>query len=127
MGDFPAISDVLALRPFVPATHFDTSYKFYVDLGFTTGFLGQGIAEMQLGPFTFLLQQFEAPGFAGNYMMQLLVKDLDSWWKHIDSLNLKEKYDVRAPSAPAMQPWGLIISYVVDPSGVLWHVAQQPK
>jgi uncharacterized glyoxalase superfamily protein PhnB len=26
-----------------------------------------------------------------------------------------------------MQPWGLRIAYVVDPSGVLWHVAQRPE
>jgi len=23
-----------------------------------------------------------------------------------------------------MQPWGLVITYVVDPTGVLWHIAQ---
>ena len=32
---------------------------------------------------------------------------------------------VPAPSAPALQPWGLRIAYLVDPSGVLWHVAQR--
>jgi uncharacterized glyoxalase superfamily protein PhnB len=32
---------------------------------------------------------------------------------------------VPAPKAPAMQPWGLRVAYVVDPSGVLWHVAER--
>lgn len=29
------------------------------------------------------------------------------------------------PEPPAVQPWGLRITYLVDPSGVLWHVAQR--
>jgi uncharacterized glyoxalase superfamily protein PhnB len=31
------------------------------------------------------------------------------------------------PAAPARQPWGLVVAYVVDPSGVLWHIAEQRK
>jgi uncharacterized glyoxalase superfamily protein PhnB len=57
-------------------------------------------------------------------MMHMLVKDLHAWWKHIDALDLAAKYGVRAPTAPQLQPWGLVVSYVVDPSGILWHVAQ---
>lgn len=30
-----------------------------------------------------------------------------------------------APKPPELQPWGLRVSYVVDPSGILWHVAQR--
>ena len=29
------------------------------------------------------------------------------------------------PKPPTMQPWGLRIAYVIDPSGVLWHVAER--
>jgi len=31
-----------------------------------------------------LLQKFEAKGFAANFMMQLMVNDLDGWWKRIE-------------------------------------------
>jgi uncharacterized glyoxalase superfamily protein PhnB len=24
-----------------------------------------------------------------------------------------------------MQPWGLRVAYVIDPAGVLWHIAQR--
>ncbi len=58
-------------------------------------------------------------------MMQLMVDDLDSWWQHIDQLDLPTRFGVPKPKAPAMQPWGIRIAYVVDPSGVLWHVAQR--
>jgi hypothetical protein len=54
--------DVVALRPFVPASDFQKSLKFYADLGFVAFPLGGSLASMQLGPFSFLLQEFEAPG-----------------------------------------------------------------
>ncbi|MGD0736017.1 MAG: VOC family protein [Terracidiphilus sp.] len=124
MGEQIPVPDVIALRPFVPASDFKTSLRFYEDLGFTTYKLGDSLASMQLGPFAFLLQDFEAAGFASNYMMHLLVNDVESWWRRIEGLDLAARYQVRAPSAPALQPWGLTVAYVVDPSGVLWHIAQ---
>ena len=118
--------DVAALRPFVPATNFEASLSFYGDLGFTVHRIADGLASIELGPFAFLLQHFYAENFAGNFMMQLLSHDLASWWKRIDGLDLAAKYGVRAPRAPAVQPWGLTVAYVVDPSGVLWHFVQKP-
>jgi uncharacterized glyoxalase superfamily protein PhnB len=58
-------------------------------------------------------------------MMQLMVDDLEAWWAHIESLDLPSQFEVQPPKPPAMQPWGLRIAYVYDPSGVLWHVAQR--
>lgn len=112
------------MRPFVPAKDFEKSFRFYSDLGFTATRINPSLASIQLGPFGFLLQKYDAEGFAGHFMMQLTVNDLNSWWKHIESLDLAKTYGVRPPTPPALQPWGLTISYVVDPSGVLWHFAQ---
>ncbi len=125
--DLPPQPDVVALRPFVPASDFQASLNFYTDLGFSSTPLGDGVAGLQLGPFSFLLQNFSAPGFAENFMMHLLVNDLDAWWTKIAALHLAERYGVRPPTPPALQPWGLTVSYVVDPAGVLWHIAQQPR
>ncbi len=58
-------------------------------------------------------------------MMQLLVDDVDVWWTHLTSLDLPKNFGVPAPKAPALQPWGLRVAFLVDPSGVLWHVAQR--
>jgi uncharacterized glyoxalase superfamily protein PhnB len=54
-----------------------------------------------------------------------MVDDLDRWWMHIESLDLTTRFGVPPPKAPAMQPWGLRVAYVVDPSGVLWHISQR--
>jgi len=58
-------------------------------------------------------------------MMQMMVDNLDAWWKHIEALDLPKLFGAQAPKAPAMQSWGLRVSYVYDPSGVLWHVAER--
>jgi len=126
MSEKPSTPDIVALRPFLPAKDFETSLRFYGDLGFTAYRLSDSLASMHLGPFAFLLQKFEAEGFAANFMMHLLVGDVESWWRRIESLDLAANYDVQAPIAPALQPWGLTVAYVFDPSGVLWHVAQNP-
>ncbi len=113
-----------AARPFVPAKDFATSKAFYEALGFTK-LLDSEVAIFAIGGTSFILQQFYVEQHAGNFMMQLMVDDLDAWWAHIDSLDLATRFGVRPPTAPAVQPWGLRLCYVVDPTGVLWHVAER--
>jgi hypothetical protein len=107
--------------PFVPAKDLQLSKRFYVALGFEK-VLDSEVAVFRLGSSGFILSQFDQ---AENFMMQLMVDDLDAWWAHIRGLNLEGEFGVPAPRAPEMQPWGLRIAYLVDPSGVLWHVAQR--
>ena len=45
--------------------------------------------------------------------------------QRIVSLDLPGRFGGQPPKPPTMQPWGLRIPDVVDPSGVLWHVAQR--
>ena len=118
---------VVAMRPFVPAKDFAVSQRFYEDLGFGVRSLGPGLAEVSLGGFGFLLQDYWVQDWAGNVLMHLLVEDVVSWWERIAGLDLAARYGVREPKAPEMQPWGLVVGYVVDPAGVLWHVAEQTR
>jgi catechol 2,3-dioxygenase-like lactoylglutathione lyase family enzyme len=126
MSDPVPTPDVFALRPFVPAKDFELSLRFYTDLGFTPERYGNDVAAMKLGPFSFLLQNYYAQQWAENFMMQVIVYDLDAWWKRIEALDLATAYGVQAPRPPAVQPWGLTVAYVFDPCGVLWHFAQKP-
>jgi hypothetical protein len=111
-------------RPFMPAKDFELSKRFYEALGFEKGFDGE-VAIFNVGSSGFILQNYYQEDWAGNFMMQLVVDDLDAWWLHIQSLDLAKQFGVPSPKPPAMQPWGLRVAYVVDPSGVLWHVAQR--
>ena len=40
-------------------------------------------------------------------------------------LDLSGRFGIPAPKPPETQPWGLRVAYVVDPAGVLWHIAQR--
>jgi catechol 2,3-dioxygenase-like lactoylglutathione lyase family enzyme len=111
-------------RPFLPAEDFALSKAFYVALGFPLLLDGE-VAIFGVGSGAFILQNFYQKDWAGNFMMQLMVDDLDAWWAHIEALDLPAKFGAQPPRPPAMQPWGLRIAYLVDPSGVLWHVAQR--
>jgi hypothetical protein len=62
-----------------------------------------------------------------NTMMHLLVEDVRSRWRHIESLDLANQFDVSPPVAPRDEPWGLTVAYVVDPSSVLWRFAEETK
>lgn len=111
-------------RPFLPTKDLSLSKRFYVALGGEL-LLDSEVAILRLGRGEFLLQPRYVTEWAENAMMQLMVDDLDHWWQHIQSLDLPGRFGVAPPKAPAMQPWGLRVAYVVDPAGVLWHVAQR--
>jgi hypothetical protein len=111
-------------RPFLPTKDFELSKGFYEALGFVKELDGE-VAIFRVGSGSFLLQRHFQEEWAANFMMQLLVDDLEAWWSRIESLDLPRRFGVPAPKAPAVQPWGLRIAYLVDPAGVLWHVAQR--
>jgi catechol 2,3-dioxygenase-like lactoylglutathione lyase family enzyme len=111
-------------RPFLPAKDFELSKRFYRSLGFELVLDGE-VAIFAVGASSFILQNYYQKEWAENFMMQLMVDDLDSWWAHILELDLPLHFAVSPPRAPALQPWGLRIAYLADPSGVLWHVAQR--
>ena len=118
-------SNVLDLKPFVPAKDFAVARRFYADLGFTENWVDEQVAELQIGSYRLLLQNYYVQQFAENFMMHLMVEDADIWWQHIESAKLAEKYPGIMAKAPALQPWGLRVLYLSDPTGVLWHIADQ--
>lgn len=117
---------ILSVSPFLPSRDFSRSKAFYQALGFET-VIDDEVAIYRMGTSTFILQDYFQEEWAANFMMQLMVPDLDDWWDFIQSLDLPGRLGVPEPRAPALQPWGLRVAYLVDPSGVLWHVAEAPK
>ena len=112
------------VRPFLPCKDFEKSKRFYEALGFEKVLDGD-VAIFNAGSGGFVLQRRFQEEWASNFMMHIMVDDLDAWWAHIQSLELSTHFGVPAPKPPAVQPWGLRIVYVVDPSGILWHFAQR--
>jgi hypothetical protein len=122
-----SISRVSAINAFVPARELETSKRFYIDLGFKELWSGGGACGLQIDGHTIILQQFYVKDHAENFMMQLMVEDVRAWWDRIQSLDLKDKYQLATLKPPEMQPWGLLILYISDPAGVLWHIAEIPR
>ncbi|MCB8875018.1 VOC family protein [Acidisoma silvae] len=120
------MDQVLALRPFVPAKDFALSKRFYQALGFRLTWEEPPVAMLKMGSFSFILQDFHEPALAENFMVQLLVRDVESFWDELDINALMIDFAVKPPQAPAIQPWGMKVGFITDPSGVLWHVAETP-
>ena len=119
-------SKVLNLMAFVPAEDFELSRRFYRDLGFHENWGDAQACQLELQGYRFLLQNFYVKDHAGNFMMHLMVEDADKWWEHIENIGLKERYELSMVTPPELQPWGLRVLYLADPSGVLWHIADRP-
>lgn len=111
-------------RPFLPAKDYEVSKAFYEAMGFEKLLDGE-VSIFRMGASGFILQRYYQKQWAENFMMQLMVDDLDAWWANIQTLDLPGRFQVQAPKPPAMQPWGLRVAYVYDPAGVLWHVCQR--
>ncbi len=119
-------TDIIKMRPFIPAKDFERSKSFYRDLGFSITHDMQDLAELSLGEHNFLLQNYYRKEWAENCVMHLLVPDAAKWWRAISEKDLAGRHDIPAPEEPKMQPWGLKVMYLSDPSGVLWHIAEAP-
>jgi catechol 2,3-dioxygenase-like lactoylglutathione lyase family enzyme len=113
-------------KAFVPAQDFELSKRFYQDLGFVLAWSSDDLAYFRHGNSSFLLQNFYNKEHADNFMMHLLVEDVDAWWRHAQAKELTAKYGVKL-EPPADRPWGMRDFAIVDPAGVLWRIGQNNK
>lgn len=115
--------ETIEIKAFVPARDFELSKRFYSDLGFTVAYSSEDLAYLHAGNASFLLQKFYKQEHAENFMMHLLVADVEQWWRHVQSARLVERYGVRAVP-PADRPWAIRDFVLADPTGVLWRIGQ---
>ena len=111
------------LKAFVPARDFALSKRFYADMGFTMASDSDGIAYFHHENVAFLLQDFYDKALAENLMLHLLVEDVDAWWTRLHDAGIVEKYGVRIGKVE-LQPWRMRDFVLIDPTGVLWRIAQ---
>ena len=115
--------NITEIKAFVPAKDFERSKQFYKDLGFTMASEGGGVAYFHMNHVSFLLQDFCAESLAENFMMHILVEDVDAWWAHVDGTGVASKYGIQV-GAIESQPWRMRDFCLSDPSGVLWRIGQ---
>jgi catechol 2,3-dioxygenase-like lactoylglutathione lyase family enzyme len=114
---------VTEIKAFVPSRDFERSKAFYRDLGFTIASEGGGVAYIHFGTSSFLLQDFCADGLPENFMMHLLVEDVEAWWQKVQASSVAAKYGVRVTPIET-QIWHMRDFCLTDPSGVLWRIGQ---
>lgn len=114
---------VTEIKAFVPSKDFEVSKQFYQALGFTMASEGGGVAYFHFGHVSFLLQDFCAEGLAENFMMHVLVEDVEAWWNHVQASGVVAKFGVKCTDIEA-QPWGMKDFCLSDPAGVLWRIGQ---
>lgn len=111
------------VKAFVPAKDFELSKRFYQDIGFTMASDVEGVAYFHHGDAAFLLQDFFVEELASNFMMHLLVEDVDAWHEQIQEAGIAHKYGVKVGPVE-LQPWRMRDFVLFDPAGVLWRIAQ---
>ena len=111
------------IKAFVPARDFALAKRFYQDIGFTMASDDDGIAYFHHGQTSFLLQDFFVEAHASNFMMHLLVEDVDAWWTTLHDSGIAARYGVKIGPLE-QQPWRMRDFVLFDPSGVLWRIAQ---
>jgi Glyoxalase/Bleomycin resistance protein/Dioxygenase superfamily len=114
---------VTEIKAFVPSSDFELSKRFYSDVGFTMASEGGGVAYFSCDGASFLLQDFCPKNFGENFMMHLLVVDVDAWWGRLKATGVEAKYGVKISDIET-QPWKMRGFCLSDPSGVLWRIGQ---
>lgn len=117
---------ITEIKAFVPAKDFEISKQFYKDLGFTMASEGGGVAYFHFEHVSFLLQDFCVASLAENFMMHILVEDVDAWRNHVQASGVASKYGVRVTEIES-QPWRMRDFCLSDPSGVLWRIGQNTQ
>jgi hypothetical protein len=117
------IMKTLEIKAFVPAQNFDLSKRFYQDMGFEIVSCVAGVAYFKQGESSFLLQDFYQPSLASNFSMHLLLEDVEEYHQRLKHSGLAKHYPVKLSNV-VKQAWGMLEFTLVDPSGVLWRIAQ---
>ncbi|HSX62751.1 MAG TPA: VOC family protein [Tahibacter sp.] len=114
----------IEIKAFVPARDIELSLQFYIDLGFTAERLSDDMAFLYVGRSSFLLQRFYVREHAENFMMHMLVPDVQAWWRRVVEQDIAAKYGVRA-LPPEDRPWGIRDFCLDDPTSVLWRIGEE--
>ena len=114
---------VTEIKAFVPAKDFELSKQFYRDIGFTMKSEGGGVAYFCFGDASFLLTDSCSESLVQEFLMHVLVKDVDAWWAHINTSGVVAKYGVKLGPIE-LQPWRMRDFCIADPTGVVWRIGQ---
>ena len=112
------------LKTFVGAQDYETSRDFYTAIGFALNWDQGDLAELQLDACKFFLQRYYQKDWCDNSMLHMTVDDARAWHHYIEQVLGNRKYGTARVAEPKLEDYGALVTYLWDPSGVLWHLAQ---
>ena len=115
------VNNARSIRPFIGAKDFDESRKFYRELGFEETVVSNVLSVFKTQDLAFYLQNAYVPDWVDNTMLFLEVNDLDTYYQHLVSLGLSQKFSGARLHPIRDEQWGREC-FLHDPSGILWHI-----
>lgn len=115
------VSDI---RPFIPARSFEQSKQFYSSIGWTVKDVAPRLALVELQNVHFYIQDYYVKEVAENAMLHLTVEDASAWYQHIATVLASNQFPAARVQPPKPQPYGALVTFVHDPTGVLLHLCQ---
>ena len=114
-------------KPFVPSNDYEVSKAFYKCMGFTVNWDNGEVCEIDTNfGYRFLLLPNNHNNYAHSLMLHFMVNSAQEWYDHFEAVKLAEKFEGTKIAPPDLKPWGLLITHVWDPAGVLLHFAERP-
>jgi len=112
-----------SIRPFIGAKNFETSRRFYSELGFEEVALSNDMSVFKTGNLAFYLQDAYVQDWIDNTMLFLEVDDVGRYWNELLALDLTAKYSDVKLTPVRNETWGREC-FLHDPSGILWHFGE---
>ena len=117
--------EISDLRPFIPARDFALSRQFYAALGWETTDVAPGLALVRMADRQhFYIQDYYIQEVAENCMLHATVSDAQAWHAHVSSVLQDNGFPGARVQPPKLQPYGAMVTFVHDPTGVLLHLCQ---
>jgi hypothetical protein len=116
-------SQALSIRPFIGAKDFALSRSFYRAFGFSEMVISPVMSYFALQGVGFYLQDYYVQDWVDNTMLFLEVADVEQYWAELATLDLPSKYEGVRIMPIRQEAWGKE-GFVLDPSGILWHIGE---
>ncbi|HEY0608838.1 MAG TPA: hypothetical protein VGD35_04260 [Chitinophaga sp.] len=113
----------LSLQPFVPSGRdFEKSKQLFSELGFNISFDAPGYTGFEKDGCRFILQDYDAPAFAENFMLTVGVENAQEFRTYVIDKKLPERFGIRIGEV-RQQPYGKEVN-IIDVAGVCWHFVE---
>jgi hypothetical protein len=113
------------LRVFVPAHDMELTADFYVALGWELGFNTPTLKLLQNNDHRFYLNNQFPESYTRHFRMHITVEDAYVSFDHVTAVVANDnRFSSVRIKPPEEQPYGAIVTYVYDTSGVLLDLCQ---